>query len=164
MAAATPSRSLRISTISALSIAMSVPLLRAIPTSAAASAGASLIPSPTIAVFLCVAASEAIAFSLSCGRSSATASSILTVVAMALAVILLSPVNITVCTFISLSSATACVLVDFSMSATAMIPTTPSLQATISTVLPSASSRSTSAIQLSVIIPLSFINSLLPTK
>ena len=49
MASTTPWRSVRISVMSAASIAMSVPDPIAMPTSACASAGASLMPSPTIA-------------------------------------------------------------------------------------------------------------------
>ena len=49
MAVATPRRSPRISVTSPASMAMSVPVPIAMPTSACASAGASLMPSPTIA-------------------------------------------------------------------------------------------------------------------
>ena len=52
IAVTTSNKSFFISTTSALSIATSVPAPMAIPTSALASAGASFMPSPTIATFL----------------------------------------------------------------------------------------------------------------
>ena len=52
----------------AVSIATSVPVAMAIPTSAAARAGASLMPSPTIATTLPAWRSAATAAALSCGR------------------------------------------------------------------------------------------------
>ncbi len=68
----TSSRSLRISTISADSMATSVPAPMAMPTSARARAGASLMPSPTMATFLPPSCRRRISRSLSCGSTSAT--------------------------------------------------------------------------------------------
>ena len=52
MAVTTPCRSPDMSVMSAASMATSVPVPMAMPTSACASAGASLMPSPTIATML----------------------------------------------------------------------------------------------------------------
>ena len=95
IAVGTSIKSLRISTMSADSIATSVPEPMAIPTSAWASAGASLIPSPTIATFLPSACSFFTSNALSCGKTSLKTRSIPTCFAIASAVRLLSPVIIT---------------------------------------------------------------------
>ena len=71
MAVAASRKSLFINTISADSIAMSVPAPMAMPTSARISAGASLIPSPTIATFLPWACNLRTCASFSCGNTSA---------------------------------------------------------------------------------------------
>src|SRR2546428_2295578 len=68
-AVATSSGSERISTMSAVSIATSVPAPIAIPTSAWANAGASLTPSPTIATFLPARCSSPILLDLSAGST-----------------------------------------------------------------------------------------------
>ncbi len=70
-AAAASIRSLFISTMSALSMATSVPAPMASPTSARARAGASLMPSPTMATFFPWLWSSAIFRSLSWGSTSA---------------------------------------------------------------------------------------------
>ena len=83
-------------TISAESIATSVPAPIAIPISAFVSAGASLIPSPTIATLPCFCSSE-ITASFPSGFTPATTRSTPATLAIALAVRSLSPVNITTC-------------------------------------------------------------------
>ena len=72
IAVGTSMRSLRISTMSADSIATSVPEPIAIPMSACARAGASLIPSPTIATFRFSTCNFFTSFDLSCGNTSAS--------------------------------------------------------------------------------------------
>ena len=69
-------KSLFIKTISADSIATSVPLPMAIPISACAKAGASLIPSPTIPTFTPVSCNFFTSFALSAGKTSAKTKSI----------------------------------------------------------------------------------------
>ncbi|KAL4589359.1 hypothetical protein LXL04_002265 [Taraxacum kok-saghyz] len=86
-------RSLFIRTISAASIAMSVPAPIAIPTSAATRAGESLIPSPTIATTNPDPCSDLTFSALSSGFDSAITSSIPTSFAMEFAVPQLSPVT-----------------------------------------------------------------------
>ncbi len=88
-------RSLFIRMMSALSMATSVPAPMAMPTSAAARAGASLIPSPIMATLWPPAFSSRIFFSLSWGRTSATTSAMPSCLRTASAVLLLSPVSIT---------------------------------------------------------------------
>ena len=73
-----------------------VPVFIATPTSACASAGASLVPSPHIATSLPLACSSRISLSLASGVASARKSSTPTSAAMAAAVRGLSPVIITV--------------------------------------------------------------------
>ena len=129
-------RSLCISTISALSIATSVPAPIAIPVSADASAGASLTPSPIIATLCPAALSFAISASFSSGSTPAITLSIPTCSFMALAVTSLSPVNITTSMPIFLNSLIAALELSFTTSATAIIPITLSVSANISGVLP----------------------------
>ena len=99
IAAGTSIKLLFINTISAASIATSVPAPMAIPMSALVSAGASLMPSPTIATFppdlSCLITS-----SLPSGKTPAITSSVPTCLLIALAVLSLSPVTIT--TFMSM--------------------------------------------------------------
>ena len=73
--AAMPRRSPLTSVTWALDIATSVPVPMAMPTSAAASAGASLMPSPAIATRRPSACSRATSSALSCGRTSPCTSS-----------------------------------------------------------------------------------------
>ena len=75
-------------------MAMSVPAPMAIPISALVSAGASLIPSPTMATFPC-SFKERITLSFPSGRTPAITSSTPAWAPMALAVCSLSPVSIT---------------------------------------------------------------------
>ena len=110
-----------ISTISAASMATSVPAPIAIPISALVSAGASLIPSPTIATFPC-SFNTLITSSFPSGKTPATTSSTPACLPIAFAVRSLSPVSITTCTPIFLSSKTALGLSSLITSATAIIP------------------------------------------
>ena len=118
------------------------------PTSDLARAGASFIPSPTIATLLFSPWSLFTSFSLSSGITSDMAMSIPTCFLIASAVCLLSPVSMTTFTPIAFIASTACLLVAFIVSATAMIPSTFSLSATIRGVLPSLESLSTSDSEL----------------
>ena len=93
-AAGTLRRSSFIRTMSADSMAMSVPEPTAIPTSAWVSAGASLIPSPVIATRLWATCRSLTISSLSPGFVSAWTSSMPSSEAMCSAVSLLSPVTI----------------------------------------------------------------------
>ena len=90
-------RRLFIRTISAASMAMSVPAPIAIPMSALVRAGASLIPSPTIAT-LPLSLSFLITASFPSGRTPAITSSTPACLPIALAVLSLSPVSITTLT------------------------------------------------------------------
>ena len=106
----------------ALSIATSVPDPMAMPTSAAASAGASLTPSPAIATTRPCAFKSATTWLLRSGRISASTSVMPSFAATARAVTLLSPVNITTrMPDLRKASSAACV-VDFTASAMANIP------------------------------------------
>ena len=121
-AAATSSRSDFISTMSALSMATSVPAPMARPTSARARAGASLMPSPTMATFLPSAWRAATFRSLSWGRTSASTEVTPSSLPMASAVRRLSPVSMTTSSPSSRNAATASLLVGLGVSATAMTP------------------------------------------
>jgi hypothetical protein len=136
IAAAICLRSLRTKVMSDASIAMSVPVPMAIPTSAAASAGASLIPSPTMATTRPSLQSLSTSFALSSGRTSAKTFSIPACFAMKSAVRRLSPVNITTSIPSFLSSRIASLDVSFSVSATPMMPAVFLSTATIMAVLP----------------------------
>ena len=181
-------KSLFIRIISALSIATSVPAPMAIPTSALASAGASLIPSPIIATFLPCSFKARIFSSFSPGRTSAITSSIPSFFLTASAVFLLSPVNIIVRICICSNWRIASIEDSFTVSATAimamkwhvpsdMFPfpafplavlfscSTDSFLANNKGVFPSSASRSIVCIcsQVSVT-PFSSINFLFPAK
>ena len=149
MAVTTSSRSLFISTMSALSMATSVPAPMAMPTSARASAGASLTPSPTIATLWPASWSLRTSCSLSWGSTSATTRVMPICRWMAAAVFLLSPVSITTSMPSFFSSAMAVWLVGLTTSATAMMPSTSAVPPFFRTkkrgVLPSSASRSASA-------------------
>ena len=80
----------------ALSIATSVPVPIAIPTCACASAGASLIPSPAIATMRLSTAAASRPRLFFAGKTSASTSSMPSLLATAAAVVRLSPVSITI--------------------------------------------------------------------
>ena len=142
MAEGTSIRSLLISTRSADSIAISVPAPMAMPTSERARAGASFIPSPTMATFAPSSCILRTSFSLSSGSTSATTESTPTLSPMALAVRALSPVSITVLMPIAFSSLIAAWLESFTVSERAMIPMIRPSLTKKSGVLPSSASLS----------------------
>ena len=109
------------STTSAASIAISVPAPMAMPISALVSAGASLIPSPTMATFP-FRFSDRITLSLPSGRTPAITSSTPAWAPIAFAVRSLSPVSITTWIPIFCNSFTACGLSSLITSATAIMP------------------------------------------
>ncbi len=107
MAATTSSRLSFINTISPLSMATSVPLPMAMPTSAWARAGASLMPSPTKATLLPLCCSLLISLDLSSGKTSERTVFMPSSPATAAALFALSPVIITTDKFILCRSDTA---------------------------------------------------------
>ena len=121
IAAGTSLKRLFISTTSAASMAMSVPAPIAIPMSALVSAGASLIPSPTMATLPFVL-SLRITLSFPSGSTPAITSSTPACAPIAFAVRSLSPVSITTWIPMFWSSFTALGLSSLITSATAMIP------------------------------------------
>jgi hypothetical protein len=128
-----------INIIPPVSFATSVPEPIAIPRSDLANAGASLIPSPTIATdpfFSSFDFSPDITCSFSCGNTCAMTLSIPSLDATALAVISLSPVSITTSISIDLSESTACLALSFIVSARAIIPAILLLIATRVAVFP----------------------------
>ena len=141
IAAATSLRWLFISTISALSIATSVPAPIAMPISARVSAGASLMPSPVIAVmprsFNC-----RITASLPSGSTPAITSSTPAVLPIASAVRWLSPVNMTTSIPIFCSWLIASALSGRMTSATAITPRSVPSASNSSGVFPSSESCS----------------------
>ncbi|CDC69687.1 uncharacterized protein BN580_00588 [Candidatus Colimorpha enterica] len=143
ISAGTSVRRLFMSTASEADAAMSVPAPIAIPVSALVSAGASFIPSPTIAV-LPSRQSFATSFSFPSGRTPAITSVIPTCFATAFAVFSLSPVSMTTRMPISRSCLTASGLSSLITSATAIIPQSLPPQEKNSGVLPSDASPSAS--------------------
>ena len=121
IAAGTSERRLFIRTTSAASIAISVPAPMAIPISALVRAGASLMPSPTIATFP-FSFRRLMTASFPSGRTPAMTSSTPACAPMARAVRSLSPVSITTRIPIFCSSFTARGLSSLMTSATAIIP------------------------------------------
>ena len=135
------------STTSAASIATSVPAPIAIPTLALVSAGASLIPSPIIAVRPCSIRLRT-ASSLPPGRTSAITSSTPTSAAIASAVAFLSPVIITVLMPISRSCLIASTLSSLTESASAITPSSLPPFSKSTGVLPALVNSSVSFISL----------------
>src|SRR5438034_330012 len=127
------------STIPPASIATSVPLPRAIPTSACARAGASLIPSPTIATTLPWPCNSLIFSTFWPGRTSAITRSTPARRAIASAVRRLSPVSMRTSMPIDLSARTASAAWSFSVSATAITPASWPSTARSMAVFPSVS-------------------------
>ena len=122
IAVTTPLKSPLIRVISADSMATSVPVPRAMPISACAKAGASFIPSPTIATIFPSAWSFFTSLALSCGSTSAKTRFILTSRAIASAVLRPSPVIIIIARPRLRKAAMASLDSGFKVSATAMIP------------------------------------------
>ena len=137
-AVATSSGSERIRTMSAVSIATSVPAPIAIPTSAWANAGASLTPSPTIATLLPARCSSPILLALSAGRTSAITCRIPSSRAIRSAVARLSPVSITTSTPCSWIASTAALAVGRGASLMPITAEARPSTATTTTVRPSA--------------------------
>ena len=123
IAAGTSSSELFTRTISAASMAISVPAPIAIPMFALVSAGASFIPSPTIMTFAS-SMSSLTTFSLPSGSTPAITLSTPTWAPIAFAVLSLSPVSMTIESPIFCISSTAFLLSSFTTSATAIIPST----------------------------------------
>mmetsp|Transcript_26120 Transcript_26120/g.61140 ORF Transcript_26120/g.61140 Transcript_26120/m.61140 type:complete len:230 (-) Transcript_26120:15-704(-) len=123
-AAYTPMSELRMSTILAESIAMSVPAPSAMPRSACESAGASLMPSPTIATTFPAACSAFTCATLPCGFRPASTRSVAmpTCAPTARAVRSLSPEHIQTSMPEALSASTAAFASALTASAT---PTSP---------------------------------------
>src|SRR5215204_22061 len=142
MARATPRTSPQIRVRSAASIATSVPVPMATPTSALARAGASLMPSPTIATTLPSTCSLRISFSLSSGMTSASTRSMPSCPATDSAVCPLSPVSMTTSSPIRCSRSTASLDSSRTTSATATRPATSPSTATNICVFPEAVSSS----------------------
>ena len=133
-------RLLFISTMSADSMATSVPAPMARPTSAVTSAGASLMPSPTMATLLPSACNPCTTRALSWGSTWAMTRLTPTCRAMASAVRWLSPVSSTTSQPISRRAAMAAALSALTTSATAMTPSSDVPAAINSGVLPSSAS------------------------
>ena len=121
IAAGTSLNRLFIRTTLAASIAISVPAPMAIPISARVRAGASLMPSPTMATLPC-SFKERMTLSLPSGSTPAMTSSTPACAPMAFAVRSLSPVSITTRMPMFCSSFTARGLSSLMTSATAIIP------------------------------------------
>ncbi|OPZ70245.1 MAG: hypothetical protein BWY81_00025 [Firmicutes bacterium ADurb.Bin467] len=144
IAVGTSIRSERINTMSADSIATSVPEPIAMPMSACASAGASLMPSPTIATLRPSSWSFLTSCDLSSGNTSESTRSMPTCLAIAAAVFALSPVIIATSMPILCRLSIAKRLDGFTTSATATMPAILPSTATYIGVLPSPASRSES--------------------
>ncbi|OQA64375.1 MAG: hypothetical protein BWY37_02069 [Firmicutes bacterium ADurb.Bin262] len=155
-------RSLFINTISADSMAMSVPAPMAMPTSARARAGASLMPSPIIPTVLPPCCRARISCSLSPGNTSATTLSMPKTFLTACAVAALSPVSITTSMPSALNASTASRLAGFTLSATAIRPSKVLPQAIYSRVFPCAANLSAASRAAAVSAPVSFISRRLP--
>ena len=141
IAVTTPVSAPEISVMSDDSIATSVPVPIARPMSACASAGASLMPSPTIATRLPSDCSRLTSAALRSGRTSARTRPMPTWRAMAAAVRRLSPVIITTSRPSARRPARAATDSSLSVSATARTPAGLPSMATSSGVLPSSESR-----------------------
>ena len=122
-------------------MAISVPAPIAIPISALVSAGASLIPSPTIAT-LPFFLKLRITLSLPSGKTSAITSFTPACAPIAFAVFSLSPVSITTCIPIFCNFLTACSLSSLIISATAITPSNCLSNAKNNGVFPSFASSS----------------------
>ncbi len=131
-----------ITTMSADSIATSVPVPMAVPILARANAGASLMPSPTIMTIRPSSCSLLTIFSLSAGRTSLSTLSMPSFLATAWAVTVLSPVTIHTCWPLSFMAFTATMLSGFIGSAIPKIAEGTSFIKTTKGVFPSEASFS----------------------
>src|SRR5215207_4750910 len=158
-----PVRSPLSSVTPALSMATSVPVPIAIPTSAAASAGASFTPSPAMATTRPAVLYRCTTALFWSGRTSASTSSIPRRRATALAVVQLSPVSMTTRMASALRPARASGVEAFTGSAMAMAPATfPSTPAKMA-VAPSARSLSACSARADTSMPCSFRKEALPS-
>ena len=153
MASGTPPRAPDISTTSAASIATSVPVPMARPTSASARAGASLMPSPTKATGPCAARSACTASTLPAGSTSARTTSIPSRAAMAAAVRRSSPVIIATVRPWSCNARIAAGVVSLIGSATATTAAARPSSATSSGVRPDSASRAATGARAAASIP-----------
>ena len=144
-------------------MAMSVPPPMAMPTSAAASAGASLMPSPAMATIWPARRNASTTALFPSGKTSASTSAMPSFLAIASAVPRLSPVSMTMAMPCAFSASSAARVVGFSGSATAMRPASTPSMATKITVPPSPRSRSASPCKAAVAMPSSAKNLALPS-
>ena len=135
---AAPQTSPPTSTTSALSTAMSLPSPIAMPTSALVNAGASLMPSPTIATFAPPFINSVTLSALSPGSTSAIVSSIPASHAIARAVAALSPVSMIVLTCPACKSSISSFAPLFKPSASETTPIALPSYAAATTLAPSA--------------------------
>ena len=149
--------------MSLASMAMSVPFGIETPTSAWARAGASLIPSPTIATTLPALCSARISLTFSCGSTWATTRLIPVAFATASAVDCRSPLSSTTSIPRFASSSTASRDEGLTASSTTMIPATLPSIATNSSVLPTAAAEVTAFWAAATSTSSSRINCALPT-
>ena len=134
------------------------------PTSACASAGASLMPSPTIATSRPPSRSRLISSAFASGSTSARTRVMPACPAIASAVARWSPVSITTSRPRARSAATAADASGLSTSATATMPSSRPPSARKITVLPSRASESARASSAATSTPRIFINRRLPRK
>src|SRR5580700_350713 len=110
-----PIRSPLTSVTPALAMAMSVPPPMAMPTSAAASAGASLMPSPAMATILPARRNASTAALFPSGKTSASTSAMPSCLAIASAVPRLSPVSMTMAMPWAFNASSAARVVGFAL-------------------------------------------------
>ena len=163
MAAVMPRRSPPTRVMSEAAMATSVPVPIAMPRSAVASAGASLMPSPTNPT-TCPASRRAVTCAaFSAGSTSATTWSMPTAEAMACAVAVLSPVSIHTSSPSAFSWAMASAEVGFTVSATATRPARVPSTATYIGVCPLAARAAASSASGVVSTPTRSISLAFPT-
>ena len=162
-ARAMPARSPFTRVTPALCIATSVPVPMAMPTSAAASAGASLTPSPAMATTRPCPRRRCTTAPFCSGRTSASTSVMPSLAATACAVVRLSPVSMTMRMPSARRLASAAGVVALIGSATAMIPAGRPSTATNIAVAPSRRSASARASRSALGTPRSSNRPALPT-
>ena len=162
-ATAMPRRSPFTSVIWALFIATSVPVPIAMPTSALANAGASLMPSPAIATTRPSRCNFSTSASLSAGLTSPCTSSMPRRTAIALAVVMPSPVAMMIRRPAALSVARASGVLALTGSDTASKPWSRPSTARYMTLAPSRRKASACGTRLSTAIPACCISTVLPS-
>jgi len=167
MASATSRGSPRMRVMPAVSMATSVPVAIAMPTSAAASAGASLMPSPTIATTSPAARNSCTMVALSPGSTSARKSAMPSSRATASALPRLSPLSMTVFTPSACRRATAWRAAGLTVSPKASRPSSsvlsPRCCSSHETVRPWASSSAAACASAPALAPRSPSKRLLPS-